>query len=62
VRINIHYDATHLQGFYGDARVCFDVPGFARERLQEKEPVFQVYFTGCAGDVVMGKCNDGTPP
>ncbi len=39
---------------------CLDVPGFARERLQEKEPVFQVYFTGCAGDVVMGKCNDGT--
>ena len=59
--VRIHYYATHPQSFYGDARVCFDVPGFARERLQEKEQVFQVYFTGCAGDVVMGKYNDGTP-
>jgi hypothetical protein len=27
----------------------------AREELQEKENVFQVYFTGCAGDVLVGK-------
>ena len=59
--VRIHYYATHPQSFYGDARVCYDVPGFARERLQEKEQVFQIYFTGCAGDVVMGKYNDGTP-
>lgn len=59
--VRLHYYATHPQSFYGDARVCYDVPGFARERLEAKEQVFQVYFTGCAGDVVMGKYNDGTP-
>jgi len=59
--VRLHYYATHPQSFYGDARVCYDVPGFARERLQEKEGVFQIYFTGCAGDVVMGKYNDRTP-
>jgi len=59
--VRLHYYATHPQSFYGDARVCYDVPGFARERLEEKEKVFQIYFTGCAGDVVMGKYNDRTP-
>ena len=59
--VRIHYYATHPQSFYGDPRVCYDVPGFARERLQEKEKVFQIYFTGCGGDVVMGKYNDRTP-
>lgn len=56
----LHYYATHPQSFYGDPRSCYDVPGFAREQLQQRENVFQVYFTGCAGDVAMGKYNDGT--
>jgi hypothetical protein len=56
----LHYYATHPQSFYGDPRACSDVPGFARERLQQKENVFQVYFTGCSGDVAMGKYNDGS--
>jgi len=59
--VRIHYYATHPQSFYGDARVCYDVPGFARQRLEEKEQVFQIYFTGCSGDVTMGKYNDGKP-
>jgi len=59
--VRIHYYATHPQSFYGDPRVCYDVPGFARERLEEKEQVFQIYFTGCSGDVTMGKYNDGKP-
>jgi len=57
----LHYYATHPQSFYGDPRASYDVPGFARERLQEKEGVFQIYFTGCSGDVAMGKYNDRTP-
>ncbi|MDY0168987.1 MAG: hypothetical protein RBS80_20770 [Thermoguttaceae bacterium] len=59
--VRIHYYATHPQSFYGDPRTSYDVPGYARERLEEKEDVFQIYFTGCAGDVVMGKYNDRTP-
>jgi hypothetical protein len=56
--VRLHYYSTHPQSFYGDPRACSDVPGFARERLQRKEGVFQIYFTGCAGDVAMGKYND----
>jgi len=58
--VRMHYYATHPQSFYGDRRASSDVPGFAREKLQEKEAVFQIYFTGCAGDVTMGKYNDGS--
>jgi len=56
----LHYYTTHPQSFYGDPRACSDVPGFARRRLEEREGVFQIYFTGCAGDVAMGKYNDRT--
>jgi len=59
--VRLHYYATHPQSFYGDPRASSDMPGFARERLQRKENVFQIYFTGCCGDVAMGKYNDGTP-
>jgi hypothetical protein len=58
--VRLHYYATHPQSFYGDPRASSDMPGFARERLQRKEQVFQIYFTGCGGDVAMGKYNDGT--
>ncbi|NUQ62898.1 MAG: hypothetical protein HUU20_10435 [Pirellulales bacterium] len=58
--VRLHYYATHPQSFYGDARASYDFPGMAREKLQEEEGVFQVYFTGCAGDVAAGKYNDGT--
>ena len=54
----IHYYATHPQSFYGDARISYDTVGIARERLQRESGVFQVYFTGCGGDVAMGKYND----
>jgi hypothetical protein len=56
--IRMHYYATHPQSFYGDPRASSDVPGFARKRLEEKEAVFQIYFTGCSGDVAMGKYNN----
>lgn len=60
VLVRLHYYATHPQSFYYDPRASSDVPGFARQRLEKKEGVFQIYFTGCAGDVAMGKYNDGT--
>jgi hypothetical protein len=56
----LHYYATHPQS-RSDGRVTYDVPGLARERLQRETGVFQVYFTGCGGNVAMGKYNDGTP-
>jgi hypothetical protein len=59
--VRIHYYATHPQSFYGDGRASYDFPGMARERLQKEEKVFQIYFTGCSGDITAGKYNDGSP-
>jgi hypothetical protein len=59
--VRLHFYACHPQSYAGDPRVSYDFPGMAREELQKKENVFQVYFTGCAGDVLVGKYNDGTP-
>lgn len=59
--VQMHYYAVHPQSFYGDGRVTWDVPGIARERLEKETGVFQVYFTGCAGNVTAGKYNNGTP-
>ncbi|MFH1740091.1 MAG: hypothetical protein ABIH23_13870 [bacterium] len=58
--VRLHYYATHPQSFYGDGRASIDVPGIARERIENEEQVFQIYFTGCSGDVTMGKYNDGS--
>jgi hypothetical protein len=59
--VRLHYYAVHPQSYYRDGRASYDYPGIARQRLEEKEGVFQIYFTGCAGDVTAGKYNDGTP-
>lgn len=58
--VRLHYYATHPQTKYRDGRATSDLPGDAREELQRKENVFQVYFTGCGGDITVGKYNDGT--
>ena len=59
--VRLHYYATHPQSYYGNGRATYDFPGMAREALEKKEGAFQVYFTGCAGDVLVGKYNDATP-
>ena len=59
--VRLHYYATHPQSFYGDPRASSDFPGMAREALEEREGVFQIYFNGCGGDVTAGKYNDGSP-
>ncbi len=60
--VRLHYYATHPQSYYGDGRATSDVAGDAREALERKEGVFQVYFDGCGGDITMGKYNDGSRP
>ena len=59
--VRMHYYATHPQSYYRDGRATYDFTGMAREKLQEEEGVFQIYFTGCGGDVAAGKYNNGTP-
>ncbi len=56
--IRLHYYATHPQTFCCDGRVSGDFVSLARETLEREEGVFQIYFTGCAGNVTVGKYND----
>jgi hypothetical protein len=56
----LHYYATHPMSYYGDGRVSSDFAGLARQKRQDHDPsVFQMYFTGCAGNITAGKYNDG---
>jgi hypothetical protein len=57
----LHYYATHPMSYYGDGRVTSDFAGLARQKRQTDDPkVFQVYFTGAAGNITAGKYNDGS--
>jgi hypothetical protein len=57
----LHYYASHPQTFACDGRASADFVGRAREELEQREKVPQIYFTGCSGDVTVGKYNDGSP-
>lgn len=59
--VRLHYYATHPQTFCCDGRASSDFVGQSREALEQSEQVPQIYFTGCSGDVTVGKYNDGTP-
>lgn len=58
--VRLHYYATHPQTFCCDGRVSGDFVNQSREALENKEKVPQIYFTGAAGDVTVGKYNDGS--
>lgn len=59
--VAIHYYATHPMSYYGDGIVSADFCGLARRKRQADSPsVFQMYFTGCAGNITAGKYNDGS--
>jgi hypothetical protein len=55
----LHYYATHPMSYYGDGRVSADFCGLARRKRADDTKLFQVYFTGCAGNITAGKYNDG---
>jgi hypothetical protein len=58
----LSYYATHPMSYYGNGEVSGDFPGLARTMRQRDLPgVMQMYVTGCSGDVVAAKYNDGTP-
>jgi hypothetical protein len=58
--VRLHYYATHPQTFCCDGRASADFVGLAREAVEREDKVFQIYFTGCAGDVTAGKYSDGS--
>lgn len=54
--------AVHPMSFYGKGGVTADFVGLARKRRQADTPgVFQMYVSGCSGNVTAGKFNDGDP-
>jgi len=54
--------ATHPMSHYGQGGVSADFIGMARKRRQDELPdVFQLYVSGCSGNVTAGKYNDGAP-
>jgi hypothetical protein len=54
--------AVHPMSHYGQGSVSADFVGLARRLRQEAMPgVFQVYASGCSGNVTAGKYNDGAP-
>jgi hypothetical protein len=54
--------STHPMAFYGKGDVSCDFPGIARRDRQKEMPeVEQIYCTGCSGDTIAGKFNDGNP-
>ena len=56
-----HY-AIHPMSYYGRGEVSADFVGMARRARQKSLPdVFQLYASGCSGNLVAGKYNDGSP-
>ena len=54
--------ASHPMSYYGKGGVSADFVGMARRRRQADAPgVFQIYASGCSGNVTAGKYNDGDP-
>jgi hypothetical protein len=52
--------ATHPMSYYGKGGVSSDFVGLARKRRQaDDSKVFQMYTSGCSGNVTAGKYNDG---
>jgi hypothetical protein len=53
--------ATHPMSYYGKGGVSGDFISLARKRRQADDPrVFQMYVSGCSGNVTAGKYNDGS--
>jgi hypothetical protein len=52
--------STHPMTYYGKGEVSWDFPGWARAQREKEMPsVAQIYFSGCSGDIMAGKFNDG---
>src|SRR5262249_35227719 len=54
--------AVHPMSYYGAGEVNADFPGLARNQRDAETPnTLQIYISGCSGNMVAGKYNDGTP-
>jgi hypothetical protein len=58
----VSFYAVHPMSHYGAGAVSADFPGLARRLRQREMPaVKQIYASGCSGNIVAGKYNDGAP-
>jgi hypothetical protein len=58
----IHAYATHPMSYYGRGGVSGDFVALARRRRQDDDTnIFQIYVSGCSGNVTAGRYNDGSP-
>ena len=54
--------STHPMSYYGKGHTSADFVGMARSRRQKDTPgTLQIYVSGCSGDTIAGKYNDGSP-
>lgn len=55
--------AVHPMSYYGRGEVSADFVGLARKMRQRQTPdLFQMYLSGCAGDVTAARYNTGDQP
>lgn len=53
--------SVHPMSYYGQGEVSADFPGLARSQRDAEMPgVMQIYLSGCSGNTVAGKYNDGS--
>jgi hypothetical protein len=59
----LHFYASHPMAAYRRKMVSQDVPGIALDYVAKNSDseTFNIYFTGCGGNVTFGKYNTGTP-
>jgi hypothetical protein len=57
--VALHFYATHPMAAYRRNMVSSDVPGRALRHVEENDDsvALNIYFTGCAGDITLGKYN-----
>jgi hypothetical protein len=59
----LHFYASHPMAAYRRKMVSQDVPGIALDYVARNSDseTFNIYFTGCGGNVTFGKYNTGSP-
>lgn len=58
--IAMSYYAVHPVTFFGEGIVSTDFIGLAREVIEKRYRIPHIYFTGAAGNIGVGKYNDGS--
>lgn len=58
--VSLSFYAVHPVTYFGEGEVSTDFVGIARSVQEQKRGHPQIYFTGAAGDVGVGKYNDGS--